>query len=96
MTGTVGRRPPWPDPLRIRVLPPGGTKAPRFRVPFSQTRALCTRSVPLLWGLATSRSRPPRWAGFSWGFKPEATSRERVQVVHAASTFLAAQGPQDW
>lgn len=32
----------------------------------------------------------------AWAFKPGATSRERVQLVHAASTFLAARAPQGW
>lgn len=35
-------------------------------------------SVLLLSGHANSRSCPPPWAGFSWGFKPRAASRERV------------------
>lgn len=83
LRGSVGLRRRCPDPLRILALPAGGTTAPRFGGRFAAPRVALGSDAPTL------RSRPPRW-----GFRPGAASGERVQVVHAASTFVAAQGPQ--
>lgn len=67
------------DCARIRC---GSSLAPQVAL---QPRASGTRGLRR----ANTRSRPP-----GWGFRPGAASGERVQVVHAAGTLVAAREPQ--